>query len=246
MYLFQDRLIFFSQPINNPYVAQFLEYEITFNHNGISLHGWFIKKEISGESPLVVYYGGNAEEVSGNLLDLDRMRHVSFLFVNYRGYGKSQGKPTEENLVKDALFVCDEMVNREGIDPNNIILMGRSLGSGVAVQVAAKRKIRGIILVTPFDSLVNVAKSHYPLFPVGLAIKHRFDSMKYASEIKYPALALMGTSDQIIANKHSEELRKAWGGPIKAIFIEKAGHNDIQIFPEYWSAIREFIKELNN
>ncbi len=245
MYFFQDRLIFFAQPINNPYVALFSEYEINFNHNGIALHGWFVKKDLSGESPLIIYYGGNAEEVSVNLSDLDRMPRASFLFVNYRGYGNSQGKPTEENLVNDALFVFDTFVKREGVDPNNIILMGRSLGSGVAIQIAAKRKIGGIILVTPFDSLVNVAKSHYPFFPVGLAVKHRFDSIKYASEIRSPTLALMGTSDRVIPNKHSKKLVEAWVGSITVTSIEGAGHNDIQEFPEYWSSIGDFVKELN-
>ena len=241
-YFLQERLIFFSQPISNPYVFQFREHEITFDRKRVSLHGWFVNTGISAASPLIIYYGGNAEEVSGNLLTLDQFPPASFLLLNYRGYGNSQGKPNEKNLVQDALFVFDELVNGQGIDPSHIVLMGRSLGSGVAVQVAAERKVRGVILVTPFDSLVNVAKSHYPIFPVGYLIKHRFDSLQHAGEIKYPALALLGESDRVIPNKHSQALIDAWGGPMKSVLIQGADHNDIQLFPEYWSAITDFLK----
>lgn len=246
VYFLQDRLIFFAQPINNPYVDRFSDYEITFDHDGTSLHGWFVKNEITAESPLIIYYGGNAEEVSGNLLEMDQFPPASFMFMNYRGYGKSQGKPTEKNLVKDALYVFDELVINEGIDPNHIILMGRSLGSGVAVQVAAQRKIRGLILVTPFDSLVNVAKSHYPIFPVNWAVKHRFDSVMVAGEIETQALALLGTADSVIPNKHTHALVKTWGGLIESVTIQGADHNNIQLFPEYWSAIGRFIGRLAN
>jgi uncharacterized protein len=242
MYFFQDRLIFFAQPINNPYISQFSEYEITFNHEGVTLHGWFVNRGVSVMSPLIIYYGGNAEEVSGNLLDLDRFPPASFLFLNYRRYGKSEGKPTEKNLVKDALFVIDEMVSKHEMDPSHIVLLGRSLGSGVAVQVAAQRQIRAVILVTPFDSLVNVAKSHYPIFPINYLVKHRFDSLKYAGDIQFPALALLGTEDRVIPNHHSLALIKAWSGPMESLSIEGADHNNIQLFPEYWSAISDFLK----
>jgi pimeloyl-ACP methyl ester carboxylesterase len=106
--------------------------------------------------------------------------------MNYRGYGGSDGTPSETALLSDALFVFDYMLATEGIDPAHVVLMGRSLGSGVAVHVAAKRKVGGVILVTPFDSLVNVARAHYPIFPVGLMLKHRFDSAALAPGITTP------------------------------------------------------------
>ncbi len=244
MYLLQERFIFFAQPITNPYADRFSEYEVTFNHEGVSLHGWFIKKTVTEKSPLIIYYGGNAEEVSGNLLDLKRYPESSLLFMNYRGYGQSAGKPSEKNLVKDALFILDEIVSKEGIDLQHVILLGRSLGSGVAVQVASQRRVGGVILVTPFDSLVNVAKSHYPVFPVKLLIKHPFESAELAANIDIPALSIMGTEDRIISNDHTNALVKAWGGQIKSVAIEQADHNNIQIFPRYWTAIDDFLNEL--
>ena len=240
IYFFQDRLIFFAQPISNPFVSRFSGNEVTFDRNGIHLHGWLIKND--NLAPLIIYYGGNAEEVSGNLLDLERFPSASFLLMNYRGYGKSTGKASEEALISDALFIFDEIIKKESIDRNQVILMGRSLGSGVAVQVAAQRTVGGLILVTPFDSLVEVARSHYPIFPVRLAIRHRFESEKVAPNIKAPALILMGSADRIVPNRHSKALAQSWGGPVDTVTIQGSDHNSIQLFPEYWSAIGDYMK----
>lgn len=244
VYFFQDRMIFMTQPISDLYTRQFQRYAISFQRDEAVLHGWHIKHAGAESSPLIIYYGGNAEEVSGNLLDLIRFPPASLLFINYRGYGSSLGKPTEQALVDDALYIVDEIVKSEGIDPQRIVLMGRSLGSGIAVQVAAKRKVGAVILVTPFDSLVNVARSHYPMFPVGLLIRHRFDSIKHAGDVSVPVLCLMGTADRVIPNRLTERLVNAWKGPIETVAIEQAGHNDIQLFPEYWSAIGSFLEKV--
>ena len=241
MFLFQERLIFFTQPIANPYVNRFAEHETTFEHDGVKLHGWFVRKDITAESPLIVYYGGNAEEVSGNLLDLKSYRDSALLFMNYRGYGRSKGRPSEKNLVSDALFILDEVVRRENIDLQHVVLLGRSLGSGVATQVAHQREVRGVILITPFDSLANVAKSHYPVFPVKLLVRHPFESVKFAKDIAIPALNIMGSSDGIIPNRHSKALAKAWKGEMESVIIQQADHNNIQLFPQYWQSINRFL-----
>lgn len=241
MYFFQERLIFFAQPITNPYVNRFTEHEITFEHEGVRLHGWFVRKDITAESPLIIYYGGNAEEVSGNLLDLKSYSDSALLFMNYRGYGRSKGRPSEKNLVSDALFILDEIVRTENIDLQHVVLLGRSLGSGVATQVAHQRKVRGVILITPFDSLANVAKSHYPVFPVKLLVRHPFESVKFAKDIAIPALNIMGSSDGIIPNRHSKALAEAWKGEMESVIIQQADHNNIQLFPQYWQSINRFL-----
>ncbi len=244
MYFFQERLIFFTQPISNPYVNRFAEHEITFEHNGVKLHGWFVRKNVTAEAPLIVYYGGNAEEVSGNLLDLKSYPDSALLFMNYRGYGKSKGRPSEKNLVSDALHILDEIVRKEGIDLQHVVLLGRSLGSGVATQVAHQRDVGGVILVTPFDSLANVAKSHYPVFPVKLLIRHPFKSVNFAETITIPALNMMGTADRIIPNRHSQALAEAWKGEMESVIIRQADHNNIQLFPQYWESINSFLDSL--
>ncbi len=246
LYLFQDKFIFFPQKENGFRDDAFARYETIIERNGIKLHGWFVNKAISQAKPLLVYFGGNAEEVSGNLTLTSYFDTDSFLFMNYRGFGKSEGKPTESHLSEDALFILDHLMRENRIDESNIVLMGRSLGSGVATYVASKRKVRGLILVTPFDSLLSVARKHYPIFPVGILLKTRFESVDLAPDIIVPALFLMGNRDNIVPNESSENLFRQWGGPKTLVTVDGADHNTIEQFQQYWEAINRFLKSLDS
>jgi pimeloyl-ACP methyl ester carboxylesterase len=241
LYFFQDKMIFFPQPTAPGNLARYAANEIRLDAGDVILSGWFFKKEIGPEHPLVVYYGGNAEDVSLNFDDMRRFAARSFLFMNYRGYGDSEGKPCETDLFADALFVLDHILATEGIDPAHVVLMGRSLGSGVAVHVAANRKVGGVVLVTPFDSLINVAKAHYPIFPVGLMLRHRFDSASLAPGIAIPALFLTASRDQVVPVRLSKKLVSLWGGPVTAVTVEGTDHNTIETSPVYWDAINTYM-----
>lgn len=242
LYLFQGRMIFYPQKVPRQTLNRYKAFEMILDHDGVALHGWFVKGRISKDQPLVVYYGGNAEEISWNMEEMKRYGIDSFLLINYRGYGNSQGSPSEKDLVADALFIMEHIIGRFQVNPEHIVLMGRSLGTGVAVQVAAKQKVGGVILVTPFDSLVNVAKTHYPLFPVNLLLRHRFDSVSLAPKIDIPALFIMGSNDLIIPNRFSEYLAEKWKGAKTLMLIKGAGHNDIEAHNAYQEAIIEFLK----
>ena len=241
LYVFQDTLIFFPQPVPPQNREPFAEYALTLIHEEKQLQGWYIPGKVSENCPLVVYYGGNAEEVSGNLWDLARLEAGAYLFMNYRGYGDSDGKPSQKNLCRDALYILDTLAAREHIPLDHIVLMGRSLGSGVAVHVAAQRRVRGVILVTPFDSLLNVARRHYPILPVRFLLKHPFDSAVLAPDINIPALVLIGQQDTIIPEQHAIRLAQLWGGPVDTLTIDGVGHNDIQLKPRYWKALNSFL-----
>lgn len=244
VYLAQDALIFYRQPISEQ-----RRVEITRRHpavaevfltaaDGPRIHAWYVK---SG-SPLVIYFGGNAEEVSWMVEAASaEVSGASWLLMDYRGYGQSEGSPSEKALVADALALYDHAVNLPGTDPKRIYAFGRSLGSGVAVALAAERPLTGLILVTPFDSLAAVAKRYYWYLPVDWMLKHRFDSVVLAPSLKTPLLCLIAERDEVIPAVHGERLFEAWGGPKRKAVLAGAGHNTTDAHPLYWSSIRAFL-----
>jgi pimeloyl-ACP methyl ester carboxylesterase len=243
LYLFQDRMIFFPQKFVGTGPERFRSREFTVSGREAFLHGWLVRMTaVSREHPLLVYYGGNAEEVSCNLDDLDWIQAGAFLYMNYRGYGKSGGKPGEQALCRDALLVLDRVLAEESLDPSHVLLMGRSLGSGVACFVASRRPVGGVILVTPFDSLTAVARHYYPFLPVGLLLRHRFDSLSLAPSLTAPLLSLVAENDEIIPMDRSQALARAWGGPVTSVVVPGAGHNDIHLSNRYRQAVNRFIR----
>jgi len=244
LYFRQESFIFFPTKIpaqHRPIINQYHNASISFSTAGATLQGWFIDRG----TPLIIYYGGNGEEVSGNLFDVSKFSTGSLLFVNYRGYGASDNKPSEKTLFADALSIYDTMVGKYGFDPEQVILMGRSLGSAVAVHVAANRTVKAAILITPFDSMINVGKTHYPIFPLGLLLKHRFNSIKIVPDLTVPMLTIMAENDEIIPKTCSLNLLQSWGGSSKLITIKNAGHNDISGYPEYWRGVNDFLDQQN-
>ena len=215
VYFAQDGLIFQRQPISAATHAQILRRHPAVADvfvdaaGGVRVHAWYLK---SGPD-LVLYFGGNAEEVSW-MLDAagTEMPHVSWLLMNYRGYGRSGGSPSEKALVADALALYDHAVKLPGVDARRIYAFGRSLGSGPAVALAAERQLAGLILVTPFDSLAAVAKRYYWYLPVDWLLRHRFDSIALAPKLRQPLLCLIAERDEVIPPVHGERLYAAWGG----------------------------------
>jgi pimeloyl-ACP methyl ester carboxylesterase len=240
MYLAQDSLIFHPQRLPEAHrvaLAQRRSVESLFidSPDGTRLHAWHVKGE-----PLIMYFGGNAEEVSWMLNDAaGRAPGIGWLLVDYRGYGSSGGSPSEAALVADAIGWYDEMKKQY----TTIYAFGRSLGSGVAVQLAAQRPIAGVILVSPFDSMVELGKRYYPFLPVGWMLKHRFDSVSLAPAIKSPLLCIVASADEIIPAEHSKRLYEAWGGEKRWVGLEGAGHNSTDNAANYWPSILKFLSE---
>ena len=247
LYLLQEQLIFLRPPLADEarHAVGLLpgtsEVRIR-THDGKRLHGWLRRTEKDAESQgLVIYFGGNAEEVSGQMHDAPMLAPWSFAAVNYRGFGLSEGRPGEDVLTADALAIHDWLAKREDIDPDRLVVFGRSLGTGVAVQLAASRPVRAVVLVSPFDSLRSIAAKQYPIFPVSLLLKHPFDSLAHAADIGAPLLAMAGERDGLIPPEYSRRLHDAWAGPKQWVLVPDADHNDIHNRPEYWPAIREFL-----
>jgi len=240
LYFFQNYLFFFPRSTPTANRDRLKDAAITIKSGGLKLRGWLNAKE-NPQAPLIIYYGGNAEEVSHTVLASDQLKKASVLAINYRGYGDSEGKPSIPLLVQDAIEIFNQMVDKKGIAPNNIILMGRSLGSGIAVQVAGRRQVMAVILITPFDSLEHIAKHHYPIFPVRLLLRHKLDSLALAAKIDRPVLVLMAENDQIAPDRYSRNLIKNWLGLVTEFTIPATDHNNISDTQEYWRRIDDFI-----
>ena len=247
LYLLQEQLIFLRPPLadGDRHALQLLpgtsEIRIA-GQDGTRLHGW-LRHTAGGPQAhgLVIYFGGNAEEVSGQMHDAPMLAPWSVAAFNYRGYGLSEGRPSEEALTADALVIYDRLAKRDDIDADRIVVFGRSLGSGVAVHLAASRPVRAAMLVSPFDSLRSIARKQYPFVPVSLLLKHPFDSLARAPGIEAPLLVMAGENDGLIPPESSQRLHDAWAGPKQWTLVPEADHNDIQIHPEYWPAMREFL-----
>ena len=240
VYLGQTKLLFFPDEIKSSrsVIEKYSGNEIIFRNNNIDLHGWFLHPD---KSKIIIYYGGNAEEVSLNLDDFQIFKDYGMVLINFRGYGKSQGKPGQDELFSDALFIFDYIHRKYNHQISEIILFGRSLGSGVATYVASQRIVNKLILVSPYDSITNIAKIHFPYLPVNMILKHPFNSMEYAQSIKIPVLILSAENDNIIPFENTKNLIKNFAGKVTSVIIENTDHNSIQISNHYWSAIKSFL-----
>jgi uncharacterized protein len=243
-YLLQDRLLFFPSPLSSHTRQRLNDYEIRFDHDGTELCGWLYRKEEANGLPFLIYYGGNGEEISWNFQQLTELSLSGFLLVNYRGYGDSEGKPTAATLKSDAAFIFDELVAKEGVAPKEIVLVGRSLGSGVAVDLARNRPVAGLILATPFDRLSRIGSHHYPFLPVRRMLRHKMESIDLAPEISVPGLVLLAENDRTVPPEFGRRLFEALAGPTELVTIADADHNSLAAHEEYWQAVDGFLRLL--
>jgi uncharacterized protein len=237
LYLRQDSFIFYPTAARHDDYGNERVVDYHLQQGAVSLRGWLVNPAFAREK-LLVYYGGNAEDIFYNIDEYQGVQAAT-LFVAYRGYGPSSGKPGEAELYADALAIVDDIIGTRA--PKEIYLIGRSLGSGVACYVAARRPVQGAILVTPCDSIENVAKSHYPWMPVSQLLRHRFVSLDSLPQIRCPLLVIYGGADQVIAPKRTENLIRHIKGEKEIVFIAKADHGTIDMYPEYWPALLRFI-----
>lgn len=204
---------------------------------GAVLRGWVVNPD---EPAPILYFGGNAERVEANRSAFARLfPGRSVYLVAYRGYGASGGEPTEAALVDDALAVFDHVRSTHPEQPVSVI--GRSLGSGVASQLAARRPVAALALVTPFDSMVSTAQSHYPVFPVDWLLTERYESAKALQDFRAPVLIVHAGRDDIVPEKNTRRLIDTLPAPTKVVRIATANHNDISTHPQFDAALSAFM-----
>jgi pimeloyl-ACP methyl ester carboxylesterase len=242
-WLAQERLIFFPQPIAStthlPGRASALEIVAA---DGAHLRGWMVRAD-TAVAPTVIYFGGNAEEVSWTLAEKRWPRDWTIAGINYRGYGASEGTPGEQELLADALTIYDVIAKRADVDPRRIVVFGRSLGTAVAVHAAAQRPVAGVVLASPYDSMVAIGKHHYPWLPVSLLLRHRFDALADAGRGQMPLLVLVAQSDAIISGERSRALFDQWAGPKIWQEVPRVDHNSLGASDVFWQSVALFLAQ---
>ncbi len=193
--------------------------------------------------PVLLGFGGNAwnAEAMANLLHRIFPEH-EIIAQHYRGYGPSTGRPSAKALFADARRVYDHLGAKNNVDNDSakgIIAIGFSLGASVAVDLAAARKLQGLVLVTPFDSLKEMAASNYPWLPVRLLLRHHMEAAATLRGLDVPLALITAANDTVVPRTRSAPFRQAAGDLRADIVIEGAGHNDIYDRSDFVSALRQ-------
>jgi pimeloyl-ACP methyl ester carboxylesterase len=240
MFEFQSHLIFpvHAVPLSGPLPSR-AECLSVHTPDGNTLQGVGIPSDEPDESrTLILGFGGNA----WNGQDVAEYLHQIFpdhevMAFHYRGYAPSTGSPSAEALIADAPLVYDAVV--EKIAPGQVIAVGFSIGTGVAAQLAASRKLDGLILVTPFDSLKGVAQSMYPWLPIGPFFAHEIDAAGPLRDNPLPVAIIAAEHDEIVPAERTSALRKVVPNLVFDRTIVRAGHNDIYARSDFHEAMRE-------
>src|ERR1700730_8767552 len=204
----------------------------------IPVHGATLRVSVRAHaSPkALIYFGGNAEDVALSLPAFSSAFPDRALFLpHYRGYGGSSGKPSEEALHSDALALFD----RVHLEYSDIAVIGRSLGSGVAIRLAGHRPVSSLVLVTPYDSIQELAARQFPYLPIRWLLTDKFESWRYAPAIRVPTLLLAAANDEVIPRSSTEKLYGAFSPGVASLkFIPGMGHNTVSNSAQYLEEIR--------
>jgi pimeloyl-ACP methyl ester carboxylesterase len=232
LYFDQNHLLYLPSPTR----VGVRETNFEVRNAGIVLRGWV---ENPGQVRALIYFGGNAEALGLERDELAAMfPHRTVYLLAYRGYGASDGEPSELALFADALALFDRIKSQH----TSVAVVGRSLGSGVASYLVSQRPIERLAMVTPFDSLLNVARAHYPVFPVTWLLHDRYESTRYIQRYRGPVLVLRAGHDEVVPSADTDGLIAALRAPHSVVAFPAAGHNTISDDAGYAAALSDFMK----
>jgi hypothetical protein len=196
-----------------------------------------------GNHPAVIYFGGRSEEVSWVARDAANMfPGMTVLAMNYRGYGDSQGIPGERQMIADGKMLFDWLSGHSHVDAARIAVVGRSLGSGVVMQVAAHCPVAAVVLITPYDSVLALAKRRFRTMPISLMLRHRFESVKFAEKLSAPVLVLRAESDRVVPHAHTDKLVAKLASVALDRVIPGSNHLNIPYLRETQEEIASFLR----
>ena len=246
LYIFQRNLLY--HPTENNYYGDKLTVKIEKvkikTDDNIDLLAWYHNKDIK-KFKTILYLHGNAGSLENRIHKINHFKdmNINFLLLAWRGFSGNKGEPTEQGLYRDARSAVKWLIN-QGVIEENIIIYGESLGSGVATEIAQNKNFAGIILESPFTSMVAAGKSKYPIFPIKLLLKDRYESDKKITNIISPILVMHGEVDKIVPFWMGEKMFQLANEP-KYSYFSKYDDHMMEFNNELINSIKLFIKSLN-
>mgnify|MGYP005998914951 FL=1 len=246
LFFFQRNLLY--HPNENNYSGDKIKVDIEEvqikTSDNLNLLGWFHKKDLN-KFKTIVYFHGNAGRLENRIHKLNHFKdmNVNFLIISWRGFSGNSGKPSEHGLYKDGKSAIVWLKNI-GLEDKDIILYGESLGTGIATEIAQNKNFAGLILETPFTSMIDAAKNVYPYIPVGFLLKDRYENDKKIKNINIPLLVMHGEKDQIIPFKMGKKIYEIANKPKYSYFTKYDDHM-MEYDEKLIFALRSFMKSLN-
>jgi fermentation-respiration switch protein FrsA (DUF1100 family) len=200
--------------------------------DGLRLSGWFIAAPATSPRVTVLVFNGNAGNRAhrGPLAAALRRHGLQVFLVDYRGYGRNPGTPTENGLATDARAARTYLAGRTDVDQSRIVYFGESLGTAVAVELAVEHPPAALVLRSPFTSMADVGRHHYPLLPVRLLLRDRFATIERIQRFRAPLLVIAGGRDKIVPVEQSRRIYDAAAAPKTLLVLPDADHNDDELF----------------
>ena len=246
LYVFQRSLLY--HPTENNYYGDDLTVNIekvkVETDDNIDLLAWYHNKDIN-KFKTILYLHGNAGSLENRIHKINHFEdmNINFLLLSWRGFSGNKGEPTEQGLYQDARSAVKWLI-KQGVFEENIIIYGESLGTGVTTEIAQNKNFAGIILESPFTSMVAAGKSKYPIFPIRLLLKDRYESDKKIKNIKSPVLIMHGEQDNIVPFWMGEKMFELANEP-KYSYFSKYDDHMMDFNNELINSIKLFIKSLN-
>jgi uncharacterized protein len=246
-FAFQRRLIYFPERLEGTPTpeAGSTGRVVTFpSLDGVRISGLWVPPKDDG-SPVVLAAHGNAGSIRSwaPLLGRYARRGLGGLLLDPRGYGWSEGSPSEEGWHQDGEAALAWLA-AQGVPASRVVLHGVSIGTGIVVPLAAKHAVRGLVLECPFSSLADVAQSSYPFLPVRWLLRDRYDNAAAAPGVRCPVLVVCAGRDEIVSERHTRKLVEAFSTPPTYVRAEGAGHNDLAFWARYDATIFDFVAGL--
>lgn len=237
LYFFQNSIVFNAGAIESTKMFKLqntkrINFEV---EEGIVLDGVYKTSSIK-DAPLIIYFGGNADDATRLLLHVTKILDYDIVSFNYRGYVKSKGKPSQDALFSDAIKIYEKYKKDK-----KVILIGRSLGTGVATYLASKKDVLGVILITPYDSIVSMAKKKYPMFPIDFLLKYKFESVKYVQDIKAPIGLIEVIDDKVISKYHFDTLKQKIPNLSLHVKLDNTTHGEVLKHSDFEKSLENII-----